>query len=130
MTRGYNSAKAFAQASKRMRPSDPVASNDPLVRTHAQLEREVADLRRQLTTLILQTPHLNPSEAQQDLNSEASYRALIELSPQIVWISDPNGFTTYTNQYWFDLTGLTLEQTINGGWTHVLHPDDAESTYQ
>jgi PAS domain S-box-containing protein len=114
-----------------MRTPDSTSENDSSLRTPtARLEREIADLRRQLTTLILQTPELNPSEAHSGLNSEASYRALIELSPQIVWISDPDGFATYTNQYWFDLTGLTLEQTLNGGWTHVLHPDDAERTYK
>jgi len=110
-----------------MRMSDTAAHDDPLLRAPvAYLEREVAELRRQLTTLILQSPELNLSEAPQETQREARYRALIELSPQIVWISDANGATTYINQYWVDLTGLTLEKTVNGGWIRALHPDDAE----
>lgn len=68
------------------------------------------------------------SPHQQEIYNEASYRALIELSPQIVWISDAHGMITYTNQYWFDLTGLNLEETRNSGWTHVIHADDVEKT--
>lgn len=119
-----------------MRTPDSAEDDDPLLRTPAaQLEREVAELRRQLSTLVLQSPELSSPDGQKEpvpreISNEASYRALIELSPQIVWIADAHGLTTYTNQYWFDLTGLTLEQTLDDGWTRVLHPDDAEKTFQ
>jgi two-component system cell cycle sensor histidine kinase/response regulator CckA len=112
-----------------MRISDTAADGGPLLRTPvAQLEREVAELRRQIGTLILRSPELNPSEARQESQSEACYRALIELSPQIVWLSDANGCTTYINQYWSDLTGFTLEQTLNSGWIRALYPEDVEKT--
>lgn len=106
--------------------------NDPILQAPvAQLEREVAELRRQLTMFLPQLPsqQLHPSDEHPELYSETQYRALIELSPQVVWISDAKGLATYANQYWFDLTGLTLEQTLSGGWTKVIHPEDAEKIY-
>ncbi|HEX4603205.1 MAG TPA: PAS domain-containing protein [Candidatus Angelobacter sp.] len=115
-----------------MRPPDPDSGKDSTLQAPvAQLEREVAELRRQLATLMPQPPgqQFPLSEAQQVFHSEAGYRALIELFPQVVWISDPEGRATYANQYWYELTGFTLEQTLNGGWTRAIHPDDAERTY-
>jgi two-component system, cell cycle sensor histidine kinase and response regulator CckA len=106
--------------------------NDPILQAPvAQLEREVAELRRQLTMFMPQLPSqgLRPSDEHPEFYSEAQYRALIELSPQVVWISDARGLATYANQYWFDLTGMTLEETLSGGWTRVIHPEDAERIY-
>jgi PAS domain S-box-containing protein len=112
-----------------MRISDTAADDDPLLETPvARLEREVAELRRQITTLTQHTPALNPQET--ETQTDAHYRMLIELSPQVVWISDANGIATFVNRYWMDLTGLSLEQTRNGGWTRALHPDDAERAYK
>jgi two-component system cell cycle sensor histidine kinase/response regulator CckA len=106
------------------------ADNDLLLREPvAQLEREVAELRRQLTMLIPQFPELNQTDEHHELYREAGYRALIELSPQVVWIADANGMATYANQYWYDLTGMTLEKTLSGGWTRVIHPDDVKRIY-
>jgi PAS domain S-box-containing protein len=115
-----------------MHGSDTGTNNDPLLLTPvARLEQEVAELRRQLAMFIPRSSG-EPSDhtKQQEIYNEASYRALIELSPQIVWISDAAGMITYTNQYWFDLTGLNLEETRNSGWTHVIHADDVEKTYR
>ncbi|MCU1286106.1 MAG: multi-sensor hybrid histidine kinase [Acidobacteriales bacterium] len=58
--------------------------------------------------------------------SERHYRALTELSPQIIWIADKDGNTTYFNQQWYDYTGLTTAESLGKGWTRVLHPDDRE----
>jgi PAS domain S-box-containing protein len=60
---------------------------------------------------------------------EAYYQTLIELSPQIVWMTNANGTaTTYCNKYWYDYSGLTLEQVAGNGWRVILHPDDRERT--
>ncbi|MCU0536756.1 MAG: PAS domain S-box protein [Hydrococcus sp. Prado102] len=58
--------------------------------------------------------------------SEERYRILTELSPQIVWQTTPDGYNTYCNQYWFDYTGLTREETVGEGWLSVIHPDDRD----
>jgi PAS domain S-box-containing protein len=58
--------------------------------------------------------------------SEEKYRLLAEATPQCVWIAQGDGQLDYCNQYWYDYTGLTQEQTLGSGWVSVLHPDDRE----
>ncbi|MEH1944691.1 MAG: PAS domain S-box protein [Nostoc sp.] len=57
-------------------------------------------------------------------DSEERYRILTEVSPLAIWMGNSDGVITYCNQYWFDYTGLTMEQTLGHGWTCVIHPDD------
>jgi PAS domain S-box-containing protein len=54
--------------------------------------------------------------------SEERYRSLIEVSPQIVWIGRDDGGSTFCNQQWFDLTGLTAEESLGSGWAKAIHP--------
>jgi PAS domain S-box-containing protein len=58
--------------------------------------------------------------------SEEQYRSLADLIPGVVWTARPDGWIDYANQFWFDFTGMTLEQTQGSGWTAALHPDDVE----
>jgi PAS domain S-box-containing protein len=60
------------------------------------------------------------------VESERHYRVLTELSPQIIWIADKDGYTRYFNQQWYDFTGLTPAESVGNGWSNVLHPDDRE----
>ncbi|MDP8911588.1 MAG: PAS domain S-box protein [Actinomycetota bacterium] len=61
-------------------------------------------------------------------SSEERYRELADAMPQIVWTSRPDGSVEYFNRQWFELTGMTLEQTQGWGWQPVLHPDDLGQT--
>ncbi len=56
------------------------------------------------------------------LDSEERYRTLIEVSPQVVWYGRGDGYITYCNRWWFDYTGLTMEQSEGDGWTRAVHP--------
>jgi PAS domain S-box-containing protein len=55
--------------------------------------------------------------------SEQRYRALIEVSPQIVWMSRADGYNIYFNQWWYDYSGLTREESEGFGWVQALHPE-------
>jgi PAS domain S-box-containing protein len=57
-------------------------------------------------------------------NLEAEQRSIIEQLPQAMFVADPKGVITYCNQHWFELTGLTCDQTVEKGWTSSLHPED------
>jgi NO-binding membrane sensor protein with MHYT domain len=57
-------------------------------------------------------------------DGEARFRMLSEAIPQIVWTAGPDGGIDYCNRRWFELTGLTPEQTMRSGWEQVIHPDD------
>lgn len=60
--------------------------------------------------------------------SEASFRQLTEVMPQIVWTARPDGFLDYYNERWVEYTGMSIEQTQGWGWQPVLHPDDVQRT--
>jgi len=60
-------------------------------------------------------------------SSEARFRMLTEVMPQIVWTARPDGFLDYYNGHWVKYTGMTIEQTQGWGWQPVLHPDDLEN---
>ena len=55
--------------------------------------------------------------------SEQRYRALIEVSPQFVWLARADGYNTYFNQRWYDYSGLTREETEGFGWVQAVHPE-------
>ncbi|MCB4822019.1 PAS domain S-box protein [Roseicella aerolata] len=59
--------------------------------------------------------------------SEARYRALFEVSPQMVWFTDAQGRCSYVNQYYIDFTGLPAEQAMGEGWLAAVHAADRAS---
>ena len=59
--------------------------------------------------------------------SEQRFRTLVEVSPQVVWFCGANGEITYCNPFWHEFTGLTLDDTRDGGWMSVVHSDHLES---
>lgn len=60
--------------------------------------------------------------------SEARFRTLADQVPVVIWIAGPDGGTTWFNQYYADLTGVSLEQGMGDVWMELLHPDDREAT--
>ncbi|RYG67531.1 diguanylate cyclase [bacterium] len=52
---------------------------------------------------------------------------LTETMPVALWISHADGRTEFCNDYWMRFTGLSPEQSQNGGWMSVVHPDDLDS---
>jgi PAS domain S-box-containing protein len=56
--------------------------------------------------------------------SEARYRTLVEVIPQITWILAPDGTMNYMNQRWEEYTGQPGEIIQSMGWMQMLHPDD------
>ena len=93
----------------------------------ATLEREIAELRRQLavSSNVAEISRLHPQLINDVDGAEAQYRALIESTPLAVWITDINGRALYGNRYWIEFTGMTMEQASGWGWIKALHPDDA-----
>lgn len=59
--------------------------------------------------------------------SENHYRAIIELSPHIIWYTDESGTVTYLNQTWCEYTGLSPE-SFHNNWELIIHPDDYEKS--
>ena len=92
------------------------------------LQRENADLRQQLALLMSQSSDRVPFEPAGLFYGEARYRALIELSPQVIWMADAAGNVIYTNRFWHEYSGQSYQQTLGVGAIAIVHPEDAEHT--
>ncbi|MGO9893556.1 MAG: PAS domain S-box protein [Bryobacteraceae bacterium] len=60
--------------------------------------------------------------------SEKMYRAIGESIDYGVWVSTPDGRTTYASEAFLKLVGFTQERCSGFGWGEALHPDDAART--
>ncbi|HEY0778442.1 MAG TPA: ATP-binding protein [Gemmatirosa sp.] len=58
------------------------------------------------------------------VESEARYRALAAVSPQVVWCGDLSGAITECNPYWYAYTGLGVDESLGDGWLRAVHPAD------
>ncbi|MDR3616802.1 MAG: PAS domain-containing protein [Candidatus Obscuribacterales bacterium] len=58
--------------------------------------------------------------------SEVQFRTLADAIPQIVWTAEPDGSIDFFNRRWFEYTGLSVEQSLNGGWSLLIHPEDRQ----
>lgn len=52
------------------------------------------------------------------------FTTLAEAIPQIVWAAKPDGEFTFFNHRWYEYSGLSVEQSLNGGWQLLIHPED------
>lgn len=72
--------------------------------------------------------HLNVTDRKHSVQALQSsideFRILAEAVPQMVWITRADGGNIYFNQRWMDYTGLTLAESLSGGWNKPLHPED------
>lgn len=57
-------------------------------------------------------------------NSEQRFRALTELSPAGIYLTDANGDYLYVNKCWCEMSGLSSEEARGQGWLQGIHPDD------
>ncbi|HYF36301.1 MAG TPA: PAS domain-containing protein [Prosthecobacter sp.] len=56
--------------------------------------------------------------------SEARFRQLADLMPQVVFLARPDGYTEYYNRRWYEFTGRPEGETGDASFIPVLHPDD------
>jgi PAS domain S-box-containing protein len=64
------------------------------------------------------------------LESEAHFRHMIELLPQIPWIIDAEGRALDVSQRWLEITGSTGDDWRGFGWLKSLHPNDVKPTME
>ncbi len=58
------------------------------------------------------------------------FKFVIDLMPQMVWATQPEGYHDFFNQRWYEYTGLSYEDTKDKGWSLVLHPADYARTWE
>ncbi len=55
---------------------------------------------------------------------EAAWRALVEATPGLVFVSDTEGRNVFTNRRYQDYAGVPAEALLGDGWLATLHPED------
>ncbi len=58
------------------------------------------------------------------LASEEQLRIIADAMPQIVWTANSSGIIDFWNHRWFEYTGLTVQQSLQGGWRLLIHSED------
>ena len=58
--------------------------------------------------------------------SEARFRAISDAAPLGIFVSDGQGLCVYTNAAYHDISGLSLDETLDSKWTTAIHPDDRQ----
>ena len=58
--------------------------------------------------------------------AEERFRAMADLVPALIWVSDPDGRRIFLNAGWREYTGSPGGQDVDNDWRARLHPDDED----
>jgi PAS domain S-box-containing protein len=83
-----------------------------------ELYQKTAEIERQATELAAINAELR--------KSEEKFRGLSACSPVGIFLTDINGFCTYSNPCVQKIYGLDESDIIGEGWVRAIHPDDRE----
>lgn len=61
---------------------------------------------------------------EKERETDLSYRAVIDLSPYMIWYANQNGELTWVNRTTSDYTGMPSGDHLGKGWAATLHPED------
>ncbi|WP_447601747.1 response regulator [Nitrospira sp. Nam80] len=73
---------------------------------------------------ILMYWRLNESANAQLRESETRFRSVCAMSPVGIFLTDEKGRCLYTNERWQEIAGLSLEESLDTGWSRAVHPED------
>jgi PAS domain S-box-containing protein len=59
------------------------------------------------------------------LESETRFRTVADSAPALIWMSDEKARTVFANRRYKTFFGVESEETLDGGWRQLTHPDDA-----
>ncbi|CAL4869666.1 Adaptive-response sensory-kinase SasA (plasmid) [Asticcacaulis sp. MM231] len=59
--------------------------------------------------------------------SEKQFRTLADSTPNLLWITNLYGDTTFFNKPWLNYTGRTMDEEIDDGWLAHIHPEDKDA---
>lgn len=58
--------------------------------------------------------------------SEKRFESMANVAPVGIFRTLPNGYTTYVNPKWTELSGISAENALGDGWLSAVHPEDRE----
>ena len=56
--------------------------------------------------------------------SQQLFHTLAHTSPVGIFRTRPDGYTTYVNPKWMEISGLTFEEALGNGWLNAVYPED------
>ena len=100
---------------------DEISKRDgDLVEARNQLEMRVTERTRELEFEIVERERAEIALRE----SEQMFRTLSDAAPVGIAQLDPSGKLIYVNQAWMEMTGLSFEESLSGGWRTAAHPED------
>jgi PAS domain S-box-containing protein len=60
--------------------------------------------------------------------SEERFRNMADDAPVVVWVTDPDGASSYLSRSWYEFTGQAPGFALGFGWRDAVHPDDREAS--
>ncbi len=87
------------------------------------LARKISDANRELNAEIDKGRQTRTALDE----SNRRFRTLADNAPNILWMTNKEGTTTFFNKAWLDFTGRERESINPDLWLHLLHPDDQEA---
>jgi PAS domain S-box-containing protein len=83
------------------------------------------DYSKGVTFTVLDITERNKSEEALK-ESQQLFQTLSQVSPVGIFRTKPDGYTTYVNPKWQELSGLTFDEAVGFGWLQAVHPEDRE----
>ncbi|WP_053184812.1 PAS domain S-box protein [Sunxiuqinia dokdonensis] len=77
-----------------------------------------------IIAILMQTEERRLQALDSIRRSEKRYQTLSEKSPVGIFRTRPDGYTTYVNPRWSQITGLSFDDALGNGWLEAVHPDD------
>src|SRR5262245_13998321 len=63
-------------------------------------------------------------ECQERTGVYSDLGAIIDAIGAMVWTARPDGYVDYYNKWWFEYTGLSMDEALGWGWQTILPPED------
>lgn len=60
------------------------------------------------------------------LQQQQLFQTLAQVSPVGIFRTRADGYTTYVNPKWSELSGMSYDSALGDGWLSAVHPDDAQ----
>lgn len=79
-----------------------------------------------MVAVLRDVTRLRTSEIKEKIEKDYCMNLLSQL-PALIWRTDRELNCNYVNPSWTEFTGMTLEELLMRGWTHIIHPDDMDS---
>lgn len=104
-----------------------IEANNSILREHSEILKELKFNGGKSIKDVINKIDVKLDKTRSDLaNVIAIVKAQQEYDSDGIFIADKHGNCYYFNKAYLDMTGLSLNEALNFGWTSAIHPKDYE----